>query len=330
MDMQQHFEIIGSGLHLPQRKLTASDADARAGLPDGWTAEHTGVLTRYECVAPESIATMAASAVQQAMQDAAVTWPDVDLILDASTCRHQPIPCNAAAIQQSFGSAAAGIACMDVQSTCLGFIVALQVANALFGGGGYRHIIVVCSEAALLGVDWREPESACLMGDGAAAVILRRTQPRDGYFYAHQTFAQHLDVCQIRGGGHLLPVTEYTAETDSAFRFHMDGPQLLRVAAKHLPPMTESLLRDAGLDPADLHVIPHQAAPKALSLIRRLLRFKHDRFHNRVATMGNLIAASIPAVLHQTRVEGVLPKGAPVLLLGTSAGYSQAGLIFTL
>jgi 3-oxoacyl-[acyl-carrier-protein] synthase III len=326
--MQQHFELIGSGLHLPQQRLTAADVDARAGLPNGWTAEHTGVLERYECVAPETLATMAKRAIEDAMRDARVSWSDVDLILDGSTCRHQPIPCNAATIQQSFGRDAAGIACMDVQSTCLGFIVALQVANALFGTGAYRNIVVVCSEAALLGVNWKEPESACLMGDGAAAVVLRRSDARPGYFYAHQTFAQHLDVCQIRGGGHTVPVTQYTAATDSTFRFHMDGPQLLRVAAKHLPPMAESLLRDAQLQPGDVHVVPHQAAPKALSLLRRLLRFKADRFHNRVATMGNLIAASIPAVLHQCRSEGLLPKDAPVMLLGTSAGYSQAGLIF--
>ncbi len=326
--MWQHFEIIGSGLHLPQRKLTAPDVDARAGLPTGWTAEHTGVLERYECVAPETLTTMAQRAIEQAMREAAIPWSDVDLILDASTCRHQPIPCNAAVIQNALGSDAEGIACMDVQSTCLGFIVALQVANALFGTGGYRNILIVCSEAALLGVNWNEPESACLMGDGAAAVVLRRSEPRPGYVYAHQTFAQHLDVCQIRGGGHLLPVTTYTAETDSTFRFHMDGPQLLRVAAKHLPSMAQSLLRDADLEPDGVHLVPHQAAPKALNLIRRLLHFKADHFHNRVATMGNLIAASIPAVLHQCRVEGLLPKGQPVMLLGTSAGYSQAGVIF--
>jgi 3-oxoacyl-[acyl-carrier-protein] synthase-3 len=326
--MWQHFEIIGSGLHLPQRKLTAPDVDARAGLPTGWTAAHTGVLERYECVAPETLATMATSAIEQAMRESAIAWSDVDLILDGSTCRHQPIPCNAAVIQTHIGRDAAGIACMDVQSTCLGFIVALQVANALFGTGAYRNIVVVCSEAALLGVNWQEPESACLMGDGAAAVVLRRTEPRPGFFYAHQTFGQYLDVCQIRGGGHTYPVLQYTAETDSAFRFHMDGPQLLRVAAKHLPPMTEELLREAELRPGEVHVVPHQAAPKALSLLRRLLRFKPERFHNRVTTMGNMIAASIPAVLHQCRVEGLLPKGEPVLLLGTSAGYSQAGLVF--
>lgn len=326
--MQQHFEIIGSGLYLPQHKLTAEDVDARAGKPAGWTRAHTGVLERYECVAPETLATMAHRAIDCAMQNAGVGWSAIDLILDASACRHQPIPCNAAFVQRAIGAAAAGIPCMDVQSTCLGFIAATHVANALFGTGAYRNILIVCSEQALLGVDWDEPESACLMGDGAAAVVLRHAPARDGYFFVQQTFAQDLEVCQIRGGGHVLPVTTYTPETESTFRFHMDGPQLLRIAAKRLPPMTAELLAAAGLDAGDVHVVPHQAAPKALSVVRRMLRFRADRFHNRVARMGNLIAASIPAVLHQCRTEGLLPRDEPILLLGTSAGYSQAGLIF--
>jgi 3-oxoacyl-[acyl-carrier-protein] synthase-3 len=326
--MRQHFEIVGSGLYLPQRRLSAEDVDARAGKPAGWTRTHTGVLERYECVAPETLATMATRAIDCALRNAGVAWSDIDLLLDASACRHQPIPCNAAVVQHAVGAAAAGIPCMDVQSTCLGFIVAMQVANALFGTGAYRNILIVCSEQALLGVDWEEPESACLMGDGAAAVVLRHAEEREGYYFAQQTFAENFDVCQIRGGGHVLPVTTYTPETESTFRFHMDGPQLLRIAAKRLPPMTSGLLASAGLGADQVHVVPHQAAPKALAVVRRMLRFRADRFHNRVATMGNLIAASIPAVLHQCRVERLIPHGEPVLLLGTSAGYSQAGLIF--
>lgn len=326
--MQQHFEIIGSGFHLPQRRLTAEDVDARAGLPPGWTREHTGVLVRYECAPPETLVSMAKAAVTCAMHDARVAFSEVDLIIDASTCRYQPIPSNAAYLQRALGREAAGIPCIDVQSTCLGFIVALHTANALLAPGAYRHILIVCSEQALLGVDWKEPESACLMGDGAAAVMLRRIEPRDGYHFAHQTFGEHLELCQIRGGGHMLPVTTYTPETDSTFRFHMDGPQLTRVAAKHVPAMTRALITQSGLAPRDLHVVPHQAAPKALSVVRRLLGFAPARFHNRVAEMGNLIAAGIPAVLHLARREQRIPTGDSVLLLGTSAGYSQAGLIF--
>ena len=326
--MLQHFSIAGSGLHLPGRRLTAEDVDHRASVARGWTRSHVGVLERYECVEPETLATMACAAIAGAMADASLRWSDIDLIVDASNCRHQPIPCNAAYLQSELGAGADGIPCLDVQSTCLGFIVALHVANGLFAVGGYRHILIVCSEQALFGVDWNEPESACLMGDGAAAVVLRHAEPAPGYFYAHETFGQHRDMCHIRGGGHVLPVTRYTPERESDFRFHMDGPQLMRTAARYLPPMAERLIEDAGVAREELHVIPHQASPRGLNIMRRLLRIRAERFENRVATMGNLIAASVPAVLHQCRAEKITAPGDPVLLLGTSAGYSQAGLIF--
>src|SRR5258706_438131 len=119
---------------------------ARAGLRTGWTRQHTGVLVRYECAAPETLASMAKAAVTCAMRDAAVPWSEIDLIVDASNCRYQPIPSNSAYLQHTLGPDAAGIPCIDVQSTCLGFIVALHMTNALLATGAYRHILITCSE----------------------------------------------------------------------------------------------------------------------------------------------------------------------------------------
>ena len=166
------------------------------------------------------------------------------------------------------------------------------------------------------------------MGDGAAAVVLRRSPARPTYHFAHETHSEYLEACQVRGGGMNLPPTACTPATEAEFRFHMDGPRLIQAASKYLPALTTRLIDDAGLTRASLQVIPHQASPRALALVRRLLRFGPECFHNRVAQMGNLIAASIPAVLHQCRTEGVVKPSDHVLLLGTSAGYSQAGLIF--
>jgi 3-oxoacyl-[acyl-carrier-protein] synthase III len=328
--MQQHFTIIGTGLYLPPRRLTAEDVDRRAGLPDGWTRKHTGVLNRHECSPPETLASMALEAIGLALREAAMDWSDLDLLIDGSTCRHQPIPCNAAYLQHARGPSAAGVPCMDIHSTCLGFILSLHAANALLATGMYRHIMLVCSETALKGVNWREPESACLMGDGAAAVLLRRAEPGPTYHFAHQTLPEHLDACHVRGGGFVLPPMACTAETEHQFRFHMDGRRLLHVACRYLPPMAARLVEDSGLPGDDLQVIPHQAAPRALGVIRRRLGVPPERFHDRVAQLGNLIAASIPAVLHLCRREGVVDRGMPLMLLGTSAGYSQAGLIFRL
>jgi 3-oxoacyl-[acyl-carrier-protein] synthase-3 len=326
--MWQHFEIAGTGAYLPRVRLSAEDVDLRVGRPAGWTRESVGVLNRHECVAPESVPQMAAEALRAALADSRLAWTDVDLLLDASTSRYQPIPANAAVVQSRLGPEAQGIPCLDVQSTCLGFVAALHVANALLAGGAYRHVAIVCSEAALGAANWKEVESACLLGDGAAAAVLRRTEPRPTYAYRHETFSQYLETCEVRGGGHRLPPWEHRAENEADYRFHMDGPRAFRVALKHLPPLVDRLVRESRLTRADLHVVPHQASPRALKGMRRALGFEPERFHDRVAELGNLVAASIPTVLHQCRREGLLRRGDRVLLLGTSAGYSQAGLIF--
>src|SRR5262249_24918865 len=117
--MWQYFEIAGAGAHLPRVRLTAEDVDRRAGLPAGWTRAHVGVMNRHECAPPESLPGMAVAAVRAAMEDAELTWADVDLILDGSTCRYQPVPCNAAIVQSRLGDSARGIPCFDVHSTCL-------------------------------------------------------------------------------------------------------------------------------------------------------------------------------------------------------------------
>lgn len=328
--MWQNFAIRGTGGYLPRRKLSAADIEQRAGLPAGWVAKHTGVTTRYECAPPETLPEMAHEAVRQALASANCAWSDIDLILDGSTSRHQPIPCNAAVLQQAFGPEAAGIPCFDVQSTCLGFVVALVVANGLLATETFRRIVIVCAEGTLLGVDWSNPESATLMGDGAAAVVVERTPPRDTLHYRHATFAEHLAECQVAAGGHTRPVFGYRPEDESQFRFQMNGPQLFRTAAKRLPPLVTQLLGESKVPVADLHVIPHQASPRAVESVRRLLGFSRERFPNRVAETGNLAAASIPFLLHQLRSEGAIRTGTPLMLLGTSAGYSQAGLIFEL
>ena len=324
----QHFEILATGLYLPRVVLGAEDIDRRLGVAEGWTRTHVGVLSRHECFAPETLGSMAREAAFAALGEAGLAWSDIDLIIDASTSRHQPIPCNAAHLQAHFGAEAAGIPCFDVQSTCLGFITALHVANGLFAADGYRRILIVCSEGGLAGVNWREPESAALLGDGAAAVVLGSRAPEPTYHFVHETFAEHIDVCQVRGGAHNLPPFDYGPDNDAEFRFHMDGPRVFRVARKYLPPMLERILQLSGRTFDQLHTLPHQASPRAIEVMRRMLEIPLNRFHNRVERFGNLVSASIPALLHECRHEKIIGPGDRLLLVGTSAGYSQAAMIF--
>lgn len=326
--MQQHFEIAGMGYHLPEKEITAAMADQMAGKEPGWTARQTRVATRYYCQPPETLRSMARAAVEKAMHAAAVSWGDIGLIIDASTSRYRPIPANAIHIQAAFGDAAQGVPCIDIHSSCLGFILAANVANALLGQGGCENILVVACEQSSICANWNEPESAAIIGDGAAAAVFRRAEKGATASFVHETYSEYIDQCLIDGGGHLLTADKYSSETDHRFRFHMDGPAIMRVAAKKLPDMFTRLLARAGVGRSEIIVAPHQASPKALKIMRRLLQVSPERFLNEVEQFGNIASVGAPLVLARAIDRGAIQRGDRVVLLGTSAGYSQAGLVF--
>jgi len=327
--MQQHFRIAGSGVCLPSAIVTAGELDARLGLAPGWTLRHTGVATRHRCAPGETATDLGARAARAALADAGLCLRDLDLILDASTCQQQPIPSNAALLQAALGPEANGCAAFDIHASCLSFVVALATANAFFAAGLHRHVLIVCAETPLNGVNWADPASACLMGDGAAAVVVSRpSAPVGECTYGYETFGEFAHVCEVAGGGHRLAPFALTAENETRFRFFMDGPRLHKAASRHLPPLVQRVLREAGANLADLHVVPHQASGPAVELIARRLGIARERLHSSLSAHGNLVAAGIPFALHLARPK--IGAGSRVIFIGTAAGYSQAAMIFTL
>ena len=327
--MWQHFEIRGTGSYLPGTGVSAAEIEERARLPAGWIAQHTQVALRYECARPETLATMARHAMQRAMDDANVTWKEIDLLIDCSTSRHQPIPCNGAILQSLFLPESDGVPVMDIHGTCLGFMLALNVVNALFSTGIYQRILLVVSESTLAAANWNEPESSTLLSDGAAALVLQKREPTPNFYFQHETYSKHLEECQVMGGGHSLPAFEFSSDKNDAYRFHMEGPRLFRTALRRLPPLVEQLLDESQIPRDSILFVPHQASPHAVEAVRRRLKVSSDRFINRAAVLGNMASASIPVVVDQLRRNSQLSIGQPVMFLGTSAGFSQAGLLFT-
>jgi 3-oxoacyl-[acyl-carrier-protein] synthase-3 len=253
---------------------------------------------------------------------------DVDVIIDASTCQQQPIPCNAVLLQGELGPDAAGIPAFDVHGTCLSFLLALSSINGLFAAGQYRRALIVSAETPLDGVNWSDPASACLFGDGAAAVVVERADPPVGPFaFVYETFAEHATVCEVRAGTHRIPPDTWSRERDALFRFAMNGPRLHRLASRHLPPLVERAMRAAGRDLAGLHVVPHQASGPAVALMCRRLGLAPAQVQVSLPQHGNLVAAGIPYALHHAGAR--IPVGAPLMLLGTAAGYAQGVMILT-
>lgn len=325
--------ILGFGKYHPPHAVTASEVDARAGLPAGWTLRHSGVHTRY-FAENETASAMGAQAAKHAIKDAGLTAADIDCVVAASGTIQQPIPCNAALIQREFGDALAGAPAFDIGATCLGFVTALDVLSPLIAAGRYQKLLLVCSDIASLGLDWSHPESCTILGDGAAAVVLAMPRPGENsrlLATRMETHAAGALLTQIPGGGSALPGWRHDGTNTREYLFQMDGKAVFRFAAERMPEFTQRLLDGAQLQWRDIRlVIPHQASLSALRLIRRRLGIEEDRFFVFGADGGNRIAATIPIGLTEAWQQHRVQRGDKVMLIGTSAGFSIGGVILEL
>jgi len=314
--------LSGFGKYLPPRVVTSAELEVRLSLPAGWIADHTGVEERR--YADESQSGMAAKAVREAMQDAGLTWSDVSLLIGACGVPEQAIPCTAALVQKQLGEAAFGVGCFDVNTTCLSFLAALDVASALVDSGAHRHIVVFSAEKASIGLNPHEPESATLMGDGAAAVVVSRATDGESSVMAPAaltTFSAGSHLAEVRSGGTAHHPSD-PATTREMMLFHMEGPKIMRFTQKAGVPFIRRYV-DALPWPDDTIrlVVPHQASLFAMRLMARAVGFEGRLFEN-IRDHGNCVAASIPMALHDAVKSGRLARGDVTLLGGTAAGVS--------
>jgi 3-oxoacyl-[acyl-carrier-protein] synthase III len=326
----RRIRILGSGRYLPKTKVEAAELEKTLGLDAGWIAQKTGALTRY-FVDDETTSSMGALAAKEALKNAGLTLQDVDLIVSASGTTEQPIPCTASLIQKQLGLGASGIPCFDINSTCLSFLTALDTVSYLVAAGRYKTVLIISSEIASKGLNWKHKESCTLMGDGAAAVVISETPSSQTGKILSSEFATYGDgshLAEIRGGGTRVWPKGDAADIGDDFLFNMQGRSLFKMAAEHIPGLITKLLEPAQMTRSDLKlVVPHQGSLIALELLKRRAEFHDEQFLTTVHKFGNTIAASIPMGLHEAIIEKRIQRGDRIMLVGTSAGLTVGGMI---
>lgn len=328
---QQPIKIAGLGRYLPERIVPNQEVEQLCGLPEGWVWAKNGVKERrWADPVRETSSYMSAQAAREALEEANLKPTELDLIINASGTPEQAIPDTAALVQRQLGLEQSGIPCFSVDATCLSFIVAMQVAAGMFAIQNYKNILIVSADIASCGLNFAEHESATLMGDAAAAVVLTRaTQDESSRFTAahFKTFSAGAHLTEIRGGGSAHH-PRYADTTEEDNLFHMAGPEVLRLARRHSRPFLEEIRQglSKGLGNIDL-VVPHQASGVGLKLMR-FFGWPDDKVMTTLEWLGNCVSASIPATLYEAARQGKMKRGDEILLVGTGAGLSIGGLIF--
>lgn len=163
--MKRRVKIVGIGKYLPKKIVTSEAMDQQLQLPSGWTYKKSGVKIRHY-VEGETASYMGAMAAREAIDDAGISLMDIDCIISGSGTMEQPIPCNAALIQKQLGLEDSGIPCFDVNTTCLSFVNALDIASLYIELGVYETVLIVSSEIASVGLNWRKKKVVFYLGMG--------------------------------------------------------------------------------------------------------------------------------------------------------------------
>jgi 3-oxoacyl-[acyl-carrier-protein] synthase-3 len=322
--------ICGTGAAVPDHVLSSEAIDRQFGLPAGTVFARHGVRER-RLTTTENAAQLAVEAAGMALRNAGLEWADIDCLVAASATMDQALPYNAAMVLAALGPQARPIAAFDIGASCMSFLVGLDTLSYLVDSGRYRHVLIVSSDIATFSLDWSTLGESALFGDGAAAVVIRKSTAGESSMILDsriETFAQGADLCSIRAGGSRYHPRRMDESIDPFSLFHMDGPRLFRIASRELPRFFRQLLDDAGLTAAQLRlVVPHQASRLALDHLARRLCLDASRIVDILEYFGNQVGASLPSALHHAVANSRMSRGDPIVLLGSGAGVTIGGIV---
>ena len=328
------FEIIGTGRALPSRRVSNDELAEMVDTSDEWIRSHTGIGARHMADENTACSDLSLEAAKQALS---MAFPEktaeeaalaLDLIIVATASPDfYGSPATACIVQGHLGAHNAGA--MDITAGCTGFIYALETAAGLLSAGNRKHILVIGAEVLTKFADWTDRGTCVLLGDGAGAVILEKTDDSAEkknhrgiirtLLKADGSGAEHIG---FERGGSRKPFIK--GETiDKPIHLGMNGQAVYNFAVKA---MTETikdilLLEGISIDDVDL-IIPHQANARIVQAAGKRLKIPEEKCYLNIEEYANTSAASIPICLDELNRSGKLKKDDLIITVGFGSGLT--------
>ena len=324
--------IAGTGRGIPAHVMTNHDF-AAIGIETShdWIVERSGIHERHIAKA-ETSCSMGAEAARQAMQRAGVDPGQVDVIIVSTATPDRLLPATAVDIQAELGASRA--AAFDISAACSGWLYALTVAEGMMSSGVGETFLVIAAEKMSAITDWTDRSTCVLFGDGAGAVVLKRSHGKhaghgilSAYMRSDGTLA---DLLYRPNGGATTP---FSAEVlaDRSHYVKMSGREVFKHAVRSMADACDRALDGARMSGTDIDLlIPHQANVRIIEATSKHANIPMDKVYVNVDRYGNTSSASIPIALDEVVLSGRVGEGSRVLLVAFGAGFTWASMVVRL
>lgn len=312
--------ILGTGMYVPDRVVSNSEAGAAAGVDDAWIVHKTDIRQRRWAARDQATSDLATAAARAALASAGITVGQLSAIVVATSTPDRPQPPTAAYVQHALG--ASGAAAFDVNAVCSGEVFALAAAEGVLARRS-GHALVIGADLYSRILNPADRRTVVLFGDGAGAMVLGpSTQGSRIRHIALHTFGELADLIEVPAGGSRLPCDQAALQAGLQY-FRMDGRGVRRFVEERIPQLAKQFLHEAGVAPDDIsHFVPHQANGVLLRTVFSNLPLSRATMHLTLTRYGNTGAASIPITLDEAARAGAIRSGDLLLLAGFGGGMA--------
>lgn len=313
--------ITGIGKCVPEKVVTNDDLAKIVETSDEWISKRTGIRSRH--VAVEETATgLAVSAARDALAMSGENAESVGVIVACTITGDELTPSLAGRVQKALNIPVC--AAMDVSAGCTGFVYALVTAASLMDTLQKDVAIVVASELMTKYCDWTDRATCVLFGDGAGAVVLKRSEVARLLHPILSATPDVEDVIVVKKEERGTPFTGPVESPRESIR--MKGADVFTYAVGVMENTLNELSARCEDKPID-KIVPHQANEKIIDFVIRTRMFGREQFFVNIATYANTSSASIPIALCDALESGWLNAGDRVAIVGFGSGLTSGGAV---
>lgn len=317
----QPIGILSTGSYLPKDEIGNQEIAERCGVTVDWIERKTRIFGRRYAAEYEATSDLAAEAAATALERAGLRSDQISFLIVSTSTGDSPQPPTSYLLQKRLG--ATGAVCFDVNVVCSGFVYALEIARSLLAGRPHAYALVVAADLYSRCLDFDDPRTAVLLGDGAGAAVVGPVA--EGYGFLDMELSSRGDeheLIWVEAGGSRRPASSQTVAEGGHF-FRMNGRGVRDFVMDQVPPALDRMLRRAGVAAGDVdHFVPHQANGVLLEELAGRAGLTGAQVHLTVGRYGNVGSASVPVALDDGNSAGRIGDGDRVLLAGFGGGMA--------
>lgn len=313
-------EITGVSKVVPRRVVTNFDLEKLVDTSDAWITKRTGIHTRH-ISEDETAVDMAVEAAAKALDHAGMDKKDLGLIIASTITSEYVTPSMADYVKKKLDIDAVA---MDISAGCTGFVFAMITAASLMDTLNIDNALVIASETLSKYTDWTDRRTCVLFGDGAGAVVLKRSAVPCVHFPILEGTSDREDVLYCQREKRSTPFSP--VEDIAPEYIHMKGTDVFTYAVGAVEGVLRKLLQKCGDKPYN-KIIPHQANEKIIDYVIRKMDLDYEQYFINIGEYANTSSATIPIAIFDAYEKGWLKKGDRVALVGFGAGLTCGGVV---